>query len=102
MPDDQDRPFDDVRRELNYQLEEDQYAGFIFVGMTDDGEVTEPIRATDGNRIPPEVSRQQAIGTMVAQVYRGMVNLSIGELILEAIGVDASPVERDDPFESEI
>lgn len=87
-PSEMEPDFDEVREDVAYQLDEDQFAGFIVVAIDENGEVNGPWRAIDGNRIPGGASKQQAMAGMVAQVVHDVLpGATVADLICEAAGI---------------
>lgn len=97
-------PFDQVREETRYQLEQDQYAAYLCVYIDDDGHADGHL-ARDGNRLPPNMSRQEAaIALLMTAVHRIAPDLTLEELIAQAGGVEYEHTEMggladDDLFE---
>lgn len=97
MPDEPVDTFDDVRERAAGELEADHYAAFLVIGVDDNGDCLPPHVAVDGNRIPSGMSRAQVVAAMVAQVLRDrMPTTTVAELILDAAGIEASPVGGDE------
>lgn len=81
--------FDDVREDVIYNLDEDQHAGFMHIYLDDEGRC-QLKQAIDANRLPPDVSREQAVGVMVMKAMLQIGNPSIAELIQETFDLDVT------------
>lgn len=84
--------FEEVREDAAYQLEEDQFAAFMVVGIDDDGRLHDPQTAIDGDRIPGTMSKEQAAAALLMMAIQERApDLTVAEMMRGYAGIDLEP-----------